>query len=105
YAVSKIKKLQRRDYFRLGITVPLKISYSVDGTDIKKETYTIDISGGGLKIGCDSRFDKGTGLEIQIEIPNLNDKKLKGRVIRCRPSLKNNKVYEIGIEFQDLKPN
>ena len=94
--ISSIKRIQRRNYYRLNITLPISIKLLTDkdkqSQNFKEwlKTYTMDISGGGVRILLDRNIEKGSLL-------------LKGEVVRSQliqqyPITK----YEIGISFVDI---
>jgi len=103
--ISKIHKIQRRSYYRLNAVIPLKVHYSNSEKDEEKEilqTYTLDISGGGLKFAAEKIFNKN---EVIICELNLNNKiyNLKSRVIRTSYVYHDDYTYKISTEFIDLE--
>lgn len=106
--ISSIKRIQRRNYYRLNITLPISIKLLTDkdkqSQNFKEwlKTYTMDISGGGVRILLDRNIEKGSLLECKLKI-NDEDLLLKGEVVRSQliqqyPITK----YEIGISFVDI---
>lgn len=102
--ISKISKIQRRGYYRLNTVIPLKIQYRdpVDSEELEKlETFTLDISGGGLKFVSSDMIDKE--LELICEL-DLDDKIyiLKARAVRSNHVYHTEYAYEISVEFTDI---
>lgn len=100
--LSEKYKLQRRNYFRLNMMVPVMMTYTVNEVQYRKKYDTIDISGGGMKIASNSSIDVDTEVETVVMIDGVEDYVIKGRVVRCIPSEKTEGVYEIGIEFMGI---
>jgi c-di-GMP-binding flagellar brake protein YcgR len=103
-AVSERYKLQRRNYFRLNIMVQVDASAIESNGNRRKlgRFDTVDISGGGLKIASSRIIEPDTMLEMIISIPALEDKSIKGKVIRSCLSERYSGVYEVGVEFVDM---
>jgi c-di-GMP-binding flagellar brake protein YcgR len=104
--VSDIQKLQRRDYFRLDIVVPVEvIIYDSDKNETKIRANTIDISGGGLKILSKYSLKESSNVDIKIQIPKINRKKIDAKVIRTIKSLNSEDMYETALEYGDIGIN
>lgn len=106
--VSSIKRIQRRNYYRLKITLPIYIRSLTDGSEENQNSekwfkaYTLDISGGGVKISIDRSLEKGSLLECKLKI-NDEDLVLKGKVVRCQLAETDPIIrYEIGMSFVDI---
>lgn len=104
-AISKTHKVQRRNYFRLGVMVDMTISYKVGYNSVIKHLDAVDISGGGIKIMSAEKISLGTDVQINMNIPGIKGSIINGRVVRCAPSIKNSSIYDIGIEFVDISAN
>ena len=68
---SPIKRIQRREYYRLKVVLP--VTFRVLDDDIEKESqfikgYSIDISGGGLKLSTDYYLELNTLVECHIDL-------------------------------------
>lgn len=99
--IDIIEKIQRRDFYRIPIT--MKVYYFIldDDTEYNKitdvpaecydklaSTLSMDLSGGGVKIISPKRIDPGTNLLIRIDIPeNIY---IIARAVRCEK----NAVYK-----------
>lgn len=103
--VSEKHKLQRRKYYRLEIMVPLTISYVNENHEkVKKNFNTYDLSGGGLKIVSFHNIEIEKEVDITLSIKGIEDKVIKGRIVRNLVTFNEMKFYEIGIEFLGLDP-
>lgn len=97
-----ITKIQRRNYFRLE--VKRKVFYRKVDQDWKpvedfKETTTIDISGGGIKMVLSEDLPGDILLEVKLDIPDVEGVPIISKLIR---------TYELpdgksaGIKFIDI---
>lgn len=104
--VSEIQKLQRRNYFRLDTVVPVEVTiYDSDKNERTITANTIDISGGGLKILSKYSLEEGSNVDIKMQIPKIDTKKIDAKVIRTIKSLNNQDMYEIALEYADIDIN
>lgn len=103
-ALSEKYKLQRRNYYRLNTMVPVVITYTDKETMISKSLDTIDISGGGMRIASNKRFDKGMDMEIEIKVRGFENCIIKGKVVRSERTDKGDGILETGIEFLNVSP-
>lgn len=101
-SISEFYKMQRRNYYRLRIMVPVDIIFEDDMNILHKHFDTIDISGGGIRINCNYRFKINMDVEVTLHIESIQAFKIKGRVIRVTKSDKDIGMYEAGIEFVDV---
>jgi len=101
-SLSDLYKLQRRNYFRLSIMVPIKIAFMDNLNRIVKHFDTIDISGGGARISSSTKFNAGMDIEVCAKIDGIEDSIIKGKIVRCTVSNKEDGLYETGIEFIDI---
>jgi len=107
--ISDRYKLQRRNYYRLNIMVPVVLSASI-ASDKGIEKYTrkydtVDISGGGLKIKCEIQLDINTEVDLSINIPGLEFEKIRGKVVRTQMIQKIPDIHEIAVEFTKISTN
>lgn len=106
--ISPITRIQRRNYYRLKITLPIFIRllnyYSNQDPNLEGwlKAYTLNLSGGGVKISFDRNLEEESLLECKLKI-NDEDLILKGKVVRCQLVEKDPIIrYEIGIAFIDI---
>lgn len=94
---SSIVKNQRRDFFRLNLTVPVKLKK--DDSTVVDTAHSKDISGGGIRLI--SSVDLRINDTIYIEFV-LNKKKYRitGKVVRTFPKQDNKR--EIAVQYLDI---
>lgn len=103
------EKIQRRNYFRLKIILPVyfrKIAADEEAADNPiQRAYTLDISGGGMRIAVPRKISlkEGEILQCLVSLENT-DISVKGEVVRISPSAENN-MMEVGIAFRDIHQN
>ncbi len=106
--VSPIEKIQRRAFFRMDCRI--KVQYRVfelplPNDEIQGEliqSYTRDISGGGMRIVTHKHLKKEQYLEAFIEL----DIKIRviGKAVRSVEVIERGKImYETGIEFRKIE--
>ncbi|NLJ67202.1 MAG: hypothetical protein GX340_07820 [Clostridiales bacterium] len=99
---SPIKRIQRREYYRLKVVLP--VTSRVLDDDIEKESqfikgYSIDISGGGLKLSTDYYLELNTLVECHIDLDKGEELIIKGKVVRVNQANSPDHKYELGISF------
>lgn len=83
---QKYKRIQRRNFYRLKIKLPLFYRplplEDEEGEDFR-EGEMIDISGGGLQMKFihDEAFPISARLELKVQIPELGELPLKGKIV------------------------
>lgn len=97
---SEAIRIQRRNFFRLN--VKLKVNYRVLDSEDNfedselKETTTIDISAGGIKMAVDDDFPGEGVLELYLDIPEIKNTSIFGKIVN-NYDLPDGRA--IGIEF------
>jgi c-di-GMP-binding flagellar brake protein YcgR len=100
--VSKVSKVQRREYFRFDCLLDAKMRKMVENFDTPFEECLIkDISAGGIRFNCMSELEKGDIVECIIDLEE-NGINCVGEVVRVL-KVKDNYKYQIGINFINLK--
>ncbi len=97
--VSETKIIQRRDYFRLQISISMQI-YNLENEMIE-EVYTKDISGGGMRFISNKKLDLNEEIYCKINIEEENYI-IKSKVIRSDIYESNMKQFDIGIRFLEI---
>lgn len=100
-----VKKIQRRDYFRVNVVQIISYIKEVDlKKDIRREedyedALLLDLSGGGMRIKVREKLSFN---DIIISNLNYEEEKIivKGRVVRIEKT--EDKKYIYGIDFKDL---
>lgn len=104
--ISSVKRLQRRNYFRLKVTLPIYIRELKEDPDQDPgpwlKAYTLNLSGGGARISSNEKLDKGALLECRLELNEeeviLNGKVVRSQLVEDDPIVR----YEIGLSFIDI---
>lgn len=97
--MSEPIKNQRRDFFRIRLTLKVKVKQA--GIDEWKNGYVKDLSGSGALIATNCEFKKGDILNLQVPIMS-KDLDLKSEVVRSwREDY--SKPYNIAVRFIDLE--
>lgn len=99
------QRIQRREFFRLEVKE--KIIYQILNRDLepitdKKKTTTIDISGGGLKMVVDNFINKGTLMELYLQIPELKNTPIISKVANI---LDLPEGIAVGVNFVEIDNN
>ncbi|SHJ43790.1 flagellar brake protein [Tepidibacter formicigenes] len=98
--LTETKTIQRRNYFRLDVSIPVEI-YNNENETITTG-YTKDLSGGGLKLISDKKLEDNENVLCRITIEG-KELEMKVQVIRTKIYEKNIKQFEIGIKFLEIE--
>jgi len=93
------KPEERRKFTRY--TVPLKISYVLDGDNLVQKGTTKNISSLGIRFESERLLKEGSNLELKLELPTApNPVHAQGKLVWVRKlTLEDNSPYEVGMEF------
>jgi c-di-GMP-binding flagellar brake protein YcgR len=90
---TNIKRIQRREDFRLNVNLPIKYKVIVNNNGneigskyITNESITVDISGGGVCFISSYELDKDDIVEVEILLPECGNLIAKGSIIRSNYS-------------------
>jgi len=107
---SSIERIQRRQFFRFDCTVPIRYRV-VDTMDNAQndaipfiDTFTRDLSGGGICIMLMEEVKKDEIVECELALDEDKIIRFYGRVLRtakCKPEGKYK--YEIGVRFKKIE--
>ncbi|MCR4430527.1 MAG: PilZ domain-containing protein [Tepidanaerobacteraceae bacterium] len=99
--ISPLIKNQRRDFFRIKITLKTKISLAESCESF--DGYIKDLSGGGALITTDRELKSGTLLNLQVSLMS-NYFNIKGRVVRswCEKQPGQPIVHYAAAQFVDI---
>lgn len=94
---------ERRKYIRLGASVKIKYTILSSGST-SLETYSKDLSLGGIRIEIREQIQPKTMLELEMMLPNEEEwLKTKGEVVWQEQVIKKGKVLsETGIKFLEM---
>ena len=95
--ISELEKLQRRNYYRLEVSLPVKFKQLDDNEEY--EGIIKDISGGGVKLHTFSQLPVEQCIEICLCLENSHMKVI-GKVVRAEKL--ESKLYEYGIYFVEI---
>ena len=110
YKISKpfdIKKIQRRNFFRVGLldTIEYKIITDINKEEFDsvpyKEAFMVDLSGGGLKLKVKDDIKKDDLLLIKMRIKGI-EIELKCDIVRIENTADKEKLC--GLKFLDITP-
>jgi|SRR6056297_302843 len=101
---DSVKRIQRRDYFRLDVTGRVDVYKKLDDKNYPKkisEARLIDISGGGIQIQLKKKFDKGE--ELLISLKNILPPKefIKSKIVRIQKE--KDDFYNYGVQFIEIE--
>lgn len=107
-AETKLKKIQRRNFFRFEWLMNVKFRVIEDenkryaeGETPYIDTYIRDISGGGVALITTEKQNIGTIIEIQLNLDG-DIMTVIGEVVRAEIYENDKNKYEIGIKFIDI---
>lgn len=100
---SSLSKVQRRDFFRLPISLKIGIILSDFYDETREVIYTVtkDISAGGVCVWFNKHISLGTKLFCKIKIDNGDDVVLKATVVRVDVVSEPQGRYSLGIRFNN----
>lgn len=97
--IGEPEKIQRRYYFRLDVILRVILKDLTE--DIVTESFTKDISGGGMKLISKKSFEEGKLMECTVYLKDNEKITFTGEVIRS-VSNPSTKEYEVGIKYRDI---
>lgn len=106
--VSETHRLQRRNYYRLAKTMPVRIDLldkEDEGSTKTIHGHTCNICGGGLGIIIRQEIPVDTRVKCIFKLKdneNIEKMETKGRVVRCDPLTDRDEGFEVGICFEDM---
>ncbi|MFP4020043.1 MAG: flagellar brake protein [Halanaerobium sp.] len=101
---DSVKRIQRRDFFRLDVTGRVDVYKMIDGKNYPKkisEARLLDISGGGIQIQLKKKFKQGE--ELLISLKNILPPKqfIKSKIVRVQKE--NDVFYNYGVQFVEIE--
>lgn len=102
--LSDVKKVQRRDYFRLDIVLDVKMTVADNGLGESNSfnALTKDISGGGLRIISKTKVNPNNIVDIDLKTDD-GIIHARGRIIRCVPYEGSGNDYDIAVIFDSIQ--
>lgn len=106
--VSEVKKIQRRQYYRLPIVQDVFL-YEMDdkGTVLEKryKARTRDISERSMAVSSFTRFDADMPMVVEIQMPDSRKLSIQAKVLRCAEPLISTDPYDIVLVFTNPPHN
>jgi c-di-GMP-binding flagellar brake protein YcgR len=95
--IGEAERIQRREWARVGATVPIRVKALGDSIDTSGDSNTLNISGGGVLIKDKWRLPLGLDVRIEIVIdPDQSPVRALARVVRDVGA------DQKGLRFEDL---
>lgn len=101
---GKLNKIQRRDHYRLPITLNTVLKSNKNNNIIEIKCITADLSAGGIKLVCKEEVEKSQKVVLDIDLDNSKITSVEGQVVRSVKNPETNK-YELGIKFSEISEN
>ncbi len=97
------KPEERRKFTRYS--VPLKISYVIEGDNIVYKGTTNNVSSLGIRFESEKRLKEGDFLELKFEVPKAsNPVHAQGKLVWVKKlTLEDNSPYDVGMEFLKIE--
>ncbi len=105
---TQVETLQRRQFVRVNMCVPITILYpGISEEDwLEVQGQTIDVSGGGMRFGCPKMFEKDQEIKIRVQFGKSQlVLTLPARIVFSRENRNRQSdvdVYETACQFFDL---
>ncbi len=112
--VSEIKRIQRREYYRLKKVLPVKVRlYTADDDDKYRDdqskkgerswtkAFTVDISADGVRICSKIKWQVESIIEIILSLDGVTFR-LKGKILGVKESVDDSQVYLARAKFLDI---
>ncbi|MBO4997092.1 MAG: PilZ domain-containing protein [Lachnospira sp.] len=111
---TTLKKVQRREFFRLDCTLPMKYRIAEKDETIAREQLrdmqwqdgvVLDISGGGLRFVISGALENGSYIQCKLVLEvhgNYKEFYIYGRVIDCKNKPNSVRLHECRIKFYKL---
>jgi len=101
---DSVKRIQRRDYFRLDVTGKVDVYKMIDDHSYPKKISAarlLDISGGGIQMQLKNKLNKGE--EILLSLKNILAPKkfIKSKIVRIHRE--NDELYNYGVQFMEIE--
>lgn len=114
YAIAKpggVQRVQQRDFVRLPISIPVKCAVVEEDNDNLEyfKAYSIDISGGGMKLALNDPYRPGVELIVSFQLNSEGtplDFKMHCKVVRLEVRKLDNKrkIFHTGVKFLNISP-
>ena len=94
---------ERRKFTRY--TIPLKITYVLEGESVLHTGTTKNISSLGIRFESEKKLQEGNKLDLKLELPKAqNPVHLQGKLVWVRKqTLEDNAPFDVGLEFLKIE--
>lgn len=99
-APEKCRYVQRREYTRVNVNIPVNLKENSDSESIN--SITQNLSGGGMQILSSKNFDTGNLLEANFSILNRSNITTLLEILRTNDYDNNSKEYSLSGEFKQI---
>lgn len=102
--VSEVKKIQRRQYYRLPVVMDVylyELNDEGEPTEKRYKARTRDISERSIAVSSFTRFEPDTPLAVEIKMPENKKLLIHARVLRYTQPLKSTDPFDIVLIFTD----
>jgi c-di-GMP-binding flagellar brake protein YcgR len=100
---KNMQKVQRRNFFRIKVTIPVEYRVLPDILETSTEEFkfaeTVDISGGGTLLLISEEFPKETILELKLHLKENLIVPAVGRVVFTKDEKRKDKKKMVAVEF------
>jgi c-di-GMP-binding flagellar brake protein YcgR len=105
--INEIKRIQRRQYYRLSCMLPIefRLIESDNGREHEfKHALVKNISGGGACIVSNDKMELGQLIECELQLTTKNRIKFLGKIVRVSVNEQKGKYkHNIGIQFEKIE--
>lgn len=102
--LTKMKKFQRRQYYRLDCILPFSYNISEEEEEWTKATI-LDISGGGIRFSAEEKLERNTPIECHLKL-DLDDEikeiYVSGEIVGSKILENEKDLFENRVEFEDI---
>ena len=111
-SIGPITRTQRREYVRVGVSIPVELigvpdpSAAVESPVVLLiKSKTLDLSGGGFSLYYKDAVASGTIFETRFSLPGVSEEfHLRSKLVRCerREDAQRNRIHRLGLMFLDM---
>ncbi len=99
---SEIKKIQRRQYYRLPIVLDVMLTDESDKDNQKQyKCKTITLSENSVQLTCYTPFEMETPVSVKIPVSARETIPMYGKVLRCTEPERQTDPFEIVVLFEE----
>lgn len=102
--LTKMKKFQRRQYYRLDCILPFSYNISEEEDEWTKGTI-LDISGGGIRFSAEEKLERNTPIKCHLELDfdgEIKEISVDGEIVGSKILENEKDLFENRVEFEDI---